>query len=78
MARDLLTPPVSTVASESAFSAGGLILDGFRSRLNDDKVECLVCMKDWEDARLRLQDRKDDIIEDFSNLEINDEPNPNN
>ena len=34
MARDLLTPPMSTVASESCFSAGKKVLDDKRSRMN--------------------------------------------
>jgi len=33
MARDVLAVPVSTVASESAFSAGGHTLDSFRTSL---------------------------------------------
>jgi hypothetical protein len=55
MARDLLTPPASSVASESAFSAGKRVLDERRSRLAPDILDCLVCLKDWEDARLGLQ-----------------------
>ncbi|KAF7130238.1 hypothetical protein RHSIM_Rhsim10G0057500 [Rhododendron simsii] len=55
MARDLLTPPVSTVASESAFSAGKRVLDERRSRLAPDILDCLICLKDWEDARLGIQ-----------------------
>ncbi|KAF7139308.1 hypothetical protein RHSIM_Rhsim07G0152900 [Rhododendron simsii] len=55
MARDLLTPPVSSVASESAFSAGNRVLDERRSRLAPDILDCLICLKDWEDARLGIQ-----------------------
>ena len=36
MARDLLTPPASSVASESAFSASNRVLDERRSRLAPD------------------------------------------
>ncbi|KAF7142544.1 hypothetical protein RHSIM_Rhsim05G0024900 [Rhododendron simsii] len=57
MARDLLTPPVSTVASESAFSAGKRVLDERRSRLAPYILDCLICLKDWEDARLGIQKR---------------------
>ena len=39
--------PVSTVASESAFSTGGRILDQFRSSLTPKLVECLICTQDW-------------------------------
>ncbi|CAL4888787.1 unnamed protein product [Urochloa decumbens] len=47
MARDLLAVPISTVASESAFSLGGRVLDDFRSSLTPTMVERLVCASDW-------------------------------
>jgi hypothetical protein len=47
LARDVLAMQVSTVASESAFSAGGRVLDPFRTRLDPTMVEALVCTKDW-------------------------------
>ena len=47
IARDILSIPVSTVASESAFSNGGRVLDPFRSSLKSETVEALVCTKDW-------------------------------
>lgn len=47
MARDLLAIPISTVASESAFSSGGRILDDFRSSLTPTMVERLICANDW-------------------------------
>ena len=53
IARDLLALQVSTVASESAFSAGGRVIDPFRSRLDPEMVEALVCTKDWVAATKR-------------------------
>jgi hypothetical protein len=53
IARDLLAVQVSTVASESAFSAGGRVVDPFRSRLEPEMVEALICMKDWVAAGRR-------------------------
>ncbi|KAF7129369.1 hypothetical protein RHSIM_Rhsim10G0105800 [Rhododendron simsii] len=72
MARDLLTPPVSTVASESAFSAGKRVLDERRSRLPPDILDCLICLKDWEDARLGIQkgSAKDEFRGYFADSDI--------
>ena len=39
LARDVLAVPVSTVASESAFSTGGHILDPFQSSLSPLMVQ---------------------------------------
>ncbi|KAJ1701202.1 hypothetical protein LUZ63_000981 [Rhynchospora breviuscula] len=47
LAKDVLCIPVTTVASESAFSAGGRVLDDYRSSLSKDMVELLVCGGDW-------------------------------
>ena len=47
MARDILAIPVSSVASESAFSTGGRVLDSFRTSLSTKMVEALVCGQDW-------------------------------
>ena len=47
IARDVLAIPVSTVASESAFSTGGRILDQYRSSLTPDMVEALVLLQNW-------------------------------
>ena len=50
LARDVLAVPVSTVASESAFSTGGCILDPFQSSLFPLMVQNLVCAQDWLQA----------------------------
>jgi hypothetical protein len=47
IARDVMAIQVSTVASESAFSAAGRVVDPYRSRLDPEIVEALICTKDW-------------------------------
>ncbi|KAL5749229.1 hypothetical protein ACOSP7_023832 [Xanthoceras sorbifolium] len=43
VARDVLDIPVSTVASESAFSTGGRVVSPHRSRLHPNTLEVLMC-----------------------------------
>ena len=43
MAKDILVVPVTTVASESAFSTGGRVLTPHRSRLHPLTLEALTC-----------------------------------
>jgi hypothetical protein len=50
IARDVLAIPVSSVASESAFSAGKRIISDFRSSLAPETVEGLICLQDWYHA----------------------------
>ncbi|KAK2641533.1 hypothetical protein Ddye_023296 [Dipteronia dyeriana] len=52
-ARDILVIPVSTVASESAFSARGRFLSPHRRRLHPDKLEALMCTQNWIWAPIR-------------------------
>ncbi|KAL4589182.1 hypothetical protein LXL04_002087 [Taraxacum kok-saghyz] len=47
MAMDVLAIPVSTVASESTFSAGGRVIDAYRSSLGKETVQKLICGADW-------------------------------
>jgi hypothetical protein len=47
MARDLLVVPISTVALESSFSAGGRVIESHRASLSTDTVQMLLCDLDW-------------------------------
>jgi hypothetical protein len=46
IARDVMSIQVSTVASESAFSAAGRVVDPYRNRLDPEMVQALICTKD--------------------------------
>ncbi|VFQ67983.1 unnamed protein product [Cuscuta campestris] len=56
LARQVLSVPVSTVAVEREFKAGNNILTDFRSCLNAESLETLVCNQDWLLARRRAQE----------------------
>jgi hypothetical protein len=47
IARDILAIPITTVASESAFSTSGRILSEHRSRLTPKMLEALMCSQSW-------------------------------
>ncbi|PPS11115.1 hypothetical protein GOBAR_AA09533 [Gossypium barbadense] len=47
MARDVLGTPMSTVAQEFAFNAGGRMLDSNQSSPPPDTQQALICTRDW-------------------------------
>ncbi|XP_069152056.1 zinc finger BED domain-containing protein RICESLEEPER 2-like [Solanum lycopersicum] len=65
MARNVLAIPISSVASECAFSTGGRILDSFRSSLTPKLVQTLVCLQDW----IRSESKPISVEEDIDVLE---------
>ncbi|KAK9996433.1 hypothetical protein SO802_021119 [Lithocarpus litseifolius] len=72
MARDILSIPISTIASESTFSVGGQVIDQFRSALKPNVVDELVCTRDWLYADIEFaQSQLEDLIEDIMNMKIN-------
>ncbi|KAL4589975.1 hypothetical protein LXL04_002888 [Taraxacum kok-saghyz] len=76
MARDVLAIPVSTVASESAFSTGGWVLDSFRASLTPRMVEALVYTQDWvrdchdpinvDDILLEIEKLEEECLKDLT------------
>ncbi|XP_055803527.1 zinc finger BED domain-containing protein RICESLEEPER 1-like [Solanum dulcamara] len=64
MARDVLAIPISSVASECAFSTGGRILDSFRSSLTPKLVQAVICLQDWR----RNESYPINVEEDFNDL----------
>ncbi|KAL5788935.1 hypothetical protein ACOSP7_005884 [Xanthoceras sorbifolium] len=50
---DMLAIPISTVASESAFSTGGRFLSPHCRKLYPDMLEVLMCAQNWIWALLR-------------------------
>lgn len=59
MAKDILSIPATSVASEATFSAGGRVLNQFRSSLNPQTVEALICLGDWVRSDYNLKTQQD-------------------
>ena len=76
MARDLLTPPASTVASEAAFSASNRQMEERRNSLSPEILECQICIKDWNDAKYRIQHEVTEenyVLDPFNNMDLADD-----
>ncbi|GKA08394.1 zinc finger BED domain-containing protein RICESLEEPER 2-like protein [Tanacetum coccineum] len=77
VARHVLAMPISTVASESAFSTGGRVIDKFRSSLTPKTAEALLCTQDWlrstpadvEDMQVNAQ-QLEDLVENLAKIEL--------
>ena len=70
----MLAVPVSTVASKSAFSTGGCILDPFRSSLALEMAQSLICTQNWLQSSLQISLRQAmdnvELFEDYGKYNV--------
>ncbi|CAA0821445.1 Unknown protein [Striga hermonthica] len=63
--RDVMAIQVSTVTSESTISAAGRVVDPYRSRLDPEMVQALICTKDWVAAASKDSKKLGSIVSDL-------------
>lgn len=76
LARDVLSVPVSTVSSESAFSMCRRIINDRRQSLTPDMVKSLMTVKDAQLAKRRAQHstNNDKLVAVFESMSWSEEP----
>lgn len=73
MARDVLSIPISTVASESTFSTGGVI-GRYQNLILPENAEAKLCVQDWLYRHGAVDDSdKDDMTIDVESLLLGSE-----
>ncbi|XP_042018987.1 zinc finger BED domain-containing protein RICESLEEPER 2-like [Salvia splendens] len=71
MARDILSIPITIVASKSVFSVGGRVLDQYRSSLKPSNAEAIICTRDWLFGKKGIKGEipTNDLAEDCLNVD---------
>ncbi|CAA7014504.1 unnamed protein product [Microthlaspi erraticum] len=72
IARDILAMQVSSVASESAFSTSGRVLEPSRSCLTHYTIEVLMCLEQWMKCEFRMNDKVVKKEQLLAELEVQD------
>ncbi|PON98648.1 Ribonuclease H-like domain containing protein [Trema orientale] len=73
VARDILSIPVSIVASEASFSVWECALDLYRSTLKADTVDAIICLKDWLGG-ITLLKNLNEVTQDIFKMSLSEEP----
>ena len=71
MACDVLTPSMSIVTSEYAFSISINMIADIGKTFAIEILEALTCLKDWEDRRMKLLTLEYELKEDLEKLDFN-------
>ena len=64
MAKDLLSIPATSAASERAFSVGKDVFGISRNRLSPETVEALICLRSWYKAGLVNENDVHEFLEE--------------